>query len=120
MMMGMRRIRPDAARPEQLGVQWPSTISGRYSSLSYLKRFPIDHLKRRAFIKDIRSDPDDGAIVQRIIALGHKLGMRMWRRFETEEQREYCRNRVTMIRGYSCKPCRERVAALLSEHMICP
>jgi len=79
-----------------------------YSSLSYLKRFPVDHLKiDRAFVKDIASDPDDGAIVQTIIALGHKLGMRIVAEgVESEEQREYLyRSRCDEMQGfYFSKP----------------
>lgn len=45
-----------------------------HSSLSYLKRFPIDTLKiDRSFIHDLIVDPDTAAIVTAIIAMGHKL-----------------------------------------------
>lgn len=49
-----------------------------YSSLSHLKRLPISHLKiDYAFIRDIHTNPDDAAIVAAIIAMSHKLGLRV-------------------------------------------
>ncbi len=49
-----------------------------HSSLSYLKRFPIDTIKiDQSFVRDLGTDRDTAAIVTAIIAIGHKLGLRV-------------------------------------------
>ena len=49
-----------------------------YSSLSYLRHFPIDRLKiDQSFIRDLVTSPDDAAIARAIIALGHTMNIRV-------------------------------------------
>ena len=49
-----------------------------FSSLSYLKRFPVDLLKiDKSFVDGVASNMHDTAIVEAIIALGHALDLRV-------------------------------------------
>ena len=49
-----------------------------YSSFDYLRRFPVDTLKiDRSFVRDVDTDPGGAAIVSAIIAMGHRLGVRV-------------------------------------------
>jgi diguanylate cyclase (GGDEF)-like protein/PAS domain S-box-containing protein len=49
-----------------------------YSSLAYLRRFPLDVLKiDRSFIADLEDDKDDRAITATIIAIGRTLNLQV-------------------------------------------
>ena len=48
-----------------------------YSSLGLLKHLPVDELKiDRAFVRDLLHDEADAAIVQSVVDLGRRLGLR--------------------------------------------
>jgi EAL domain-containing protein (putative c-di-GMP-specific phosphodiesterase class I) len=68
-----------------------------YSSLSYLKRFSISALKvDQSFVRDMTHDPNDAAIVQTIIAMGHALELQVVAEgVETAEQ-------LAFLRAHGC------------------
>ena len=79
-------------RMERLGVRIAIDDFGTgYSSLSYLKQYSVDLLKiDRTFIKDINKDRDNDAITSAVVALSHKLGMKVLAEgVETLEQFEF-------------------------------
>ncbi|EJM95626.1 EAL domain-containing protein [Herbaspirillum sp. YR522] len=74
-----------------------------YSSLAYLKRFAIDKLKiDQSFVRQLKPDSQDAAIVQAIIGLGHTLGIDVIAEgVETVDQREWLRRLdCDEIQGY--------------------
>jgi EAL domain-containing protein (putative c-di-GMP-specific phosphodiesterase class I) len=74
-----------------------------YSSLSHLKRFPIDTLTiDQTFIRDVVSSPDDAAITRAMIAMGQSLKLRIVAEgVETSEQLAFLTGeRCTEFQGF--------------------
>ena len=74
-----------------------------YSSLSYLKRLPFDHLKvDGSFVRDIPHDKSDMEITAAVIAMAHKLGLKVIAEgIETHDQLAFLReNDCEMGQGY--------------------
>ncbi len=79
-----------------------------YSSLAYLHRFPVHTLKvDQSFVRDIKSDRDDAAIVSTVLSLARQMGLRsLAEGVETEAQLAFLRTRgCDSYQGYLfCRP----------------
>jgi len=74
-----------------------------HSSLSRLRRLPIDHLKiDQSFVRNLTTDPEDAAVCLAIIGLAHNLRMTVIAEgVETEGQANYLRqHRCDEMQGY--------------------
>lgn len=74
-----------------------------YSSLNYLKHFPIGFLKiDQSFVRDITTNRDDAIIAKIIISMAHDLGLKVIAEgVETEEQKSFlCSHRCDEMQGY--------------------
>jgi len=94
---GMLIVEPGAAidmlkRIKALGVKLSLDDFGTgYSSLAYLQQFPIDSLKiDQSFTRRIGEQPDGAALVDAVIALAHRLNLRVVAEgVETQRQSDY-------------------------------
>lgn len=74
-----------------------------FSSLSYLKKLPLDQIKiDQAFVRDVLIDPSDAAIARTVLQLGESLGFAVIAEgVETQGQHDFLlANRCRLFQGY--------------------
>lgn len=76
-----------------------------FSSLSYLRQFPVSKLKiDRSFVHDVATNSDDAAIIEAIISMGRGLNIKVIAEgVENEDQMLFLRaHHCDQIQGYYC------------------
>ncbi|WP_036193636.1 putative bifunctional diguanylate cyclase/phosphodiesterase [Marinobacter daepoensis] len=110
----------------QLGVHLAIDDFGvGYSSLGYLRDFPVDLLKiDRSFITDVTERHDDAVITRAVINLAHNLGIQVVAEgVETEEQLHFLKaHRCNLVQGYliSCPIPAHDLEQALEEGILSP
>lgn len=104
LMDNIDAVRQQLTRIKAMGVTIAIDDFGTgYSSLRYLKCLPVDILKiDREFVEDIPDDLNDMEITCAVIAIAHKLGLRVIAEgVETADQRDFLLiNQCDMAQGY--------------------
>ena len=108
------------SRLDDLGIRLAIDDFGTgYSGLSHLRTLPVTYLKiDRSFIKDIRNDCNDAAIVSNTISLSHKLNLlTIAEGVETRDQVSHLKAaRCDQAQGYFFSaPCDAAAVELLLE-----
>ena len=88
----------------EMGVRFSIDDFGTgYSSLAYLRQLPVSEIKiDRSFVADVIADPGDAAIVDAILAMAQRLGLKaVAEGVETEEQMRFLDERgCRFFQGY--------------------
>ena len=95
-MSGVEEVIETLHKLHAIGVELAIDDFGTgFSSMSYLKKFPVDRLKiDQSFMRGIENNVEDRSITKAIIKLGHSLGLKVIAEgVETEEQLEFLRIR---------------------------
>ena len=95
MMGDIDRVIPLMNNLRELGIKLSVDDFGTgFSSLTYLKQFPVEKLKiDQSFVRNIVTDADDAAIAKTIVRLGQSLGITVIAEgVETVEQLSYLRH----------------------------
>lgn len=99
LMQNAESVAEELSDLRRLGVSFAIDDFGTgYSSLAYVKKFPVDRLKiDQGFVRNMKSNPHDAAIVRAIVNLGHSLGI------EVIAEGVDSRDQVALLRAEGCE-----------------